>query len=801
MSDNTAVLENGAISGGQEQSLKINANLIRGHIDTIILRCLYDGDKYGYEIISEISKKSGGLYQLKQPTLYSALDRLADAEYVRSYMGEFSSGAPRKYFSLTDLGRELIQKNLSEWEFSRTIIDSLISDGDAHFDFSFITEKQKELDELKRALSARENALQEERSALQSLKNELQRERSLLSTQSASLTSQKSDFTELRSRLDAQSAELEEKVLVLNEKQGEIEAKELELQAQAREMELTKEQLAALQSELSQAHALNEELQERNRLLLENGADKEELESVKAKLAATLLELEQKQTEFYNRSLELRAQQAQIENDRAKTEAEKQALAEKTARLDELSQALSDRELAIKTAMERMSEESAADLEEERNELKNQLQILEVERDTLRADNKALEDAKALLETEKAQLQSWKDSLKAERDELDKKSYELNRQEYALEEKQRIFDGEQCSANVTAEETQRRLANLAQRETDLLKSTQKLEEDILALDAQEKELAARQNIYNQQQLEFITRKNALTSQQYDYAEKMNAYNLQIKQFNENLERLESEKRAFESVKTQFAEEKTALENERMEMQKKAANDASILQIKTQELQDRERLLTQREANLHDQMRNQNAYPYRPAAHNPYYSPYGNDLASRAQADGVRLNTAGAMRGTQPPEFTQAYVEPKTTAGRYNVGLTLFKSAFITFCIILFECIAVFFAKEYLGVNILYPVAGLAGGALVFLVCAILYLRGYKPNAKRKKNPSYWATSSVLFVISVILITMIAVYCKADLTHLPTMLASVLIPIGYALNLLLFVSFYHVLSKKENAQES
>ncbi len=32
----------------------ISADLIRGHINTIILRSLYDGDKYGYEIIAEI---------------------------------------------------------------------------------------------------------------------------------------------------------------------------------------------------------------------------------------------------------------------------------------------------------------------------------------------------------------------------------------------------------------------------------------------------------------------------------------------------------------------------------------------------------------------------------------------------------------------------------------------------------------------------------------------------------------------------------------------------------------------------
>ena len=64
------------LTGGEEQNFDISSDLIRGHINTIILRSLYDGDKYGYDIINEIEKKSGGLYTLKQPTLYSALKRV-----------------------------------------------------------------------------------------------------------------------------------------------------------------------------------------------------------------------------------------------------------------------------------------------------------------------------------------------------------------------------------------------------------------------------------------------------------------------------------------------------------------------------------------------------------------------------------------------------------------------------------------------------------------------------------------------------------------------------------------------------
>ena len=245
-----------SMTGGEDQSLAISSDLIRGHINTIILRCLYDGDMYGYDIINVIEKKSGGLYILKQPTLYSALKRLESLRYVTSYYGDYSNGGRRKYFSLTDLGREVTEKNLAEWEYSRTIIDSLISDGDAHYDFSFITEKQRELDELRKTLAQREQALEEERIALNGLRNELQRERALLAAQSASLSSQKSDFTDLRDKVELQTRELEEKERALLEKQAEIDAKALEIDEKARELEEAK-------SKLSEQTALIEELRTR----------------------------------------------------------------------------------------------------------------------------------------------------------------------------------------------------------------------------------------------------------------------------------------------------------------------------------------------------------------------------------------------------------------------------------------------------------------------------------------------------------------------------------------------------------
>lgn len=107
-----------------EQS--ISSDLIRGHIDTIILHTLLDGDKFAEQISETIEKKSENAYKINQATLYSALKRLQNIKLLNSYQRDIDNGGRRKFFTLTDKGRETVEQNLSSWSYSRAIIDKLI---------------------------------------------------------------------------------------------------------------------------------------------------------------------------------------------------------------------------------------------------------------------------------------------------------------------------------------------------------------------------------------------------------------------------------------------------------------------------------------------------------------------------------------------------------------------------------------------------------------------------------------------------------------------------------------------------
>ena len=101
---------------------------LKGNIETIILNALYNGDKYGYEIAKEIKEKTENKYEIKQPTLYGYLKRLEEQDLVECYWGEESHGGRRKYFRLTSHGKATCEQYLSEWNFHRNILDSLISE-------------------------------------------------------------------------------------------------------------------------------------------------------------------------------------------------------------------------------------------------------------------------------------------------------------------------------------------------------------------------------------------------------------------------------------------------------------------------------------------------------------------------------------------------------------------------------------------------------------------------------------------------------------------------------------------------
>lgn len=106
--------------------MSITSDVIRGHTEPIILAHLLESDSYGYQINKEIMEKTNNLYELKEATLYTAFRRLEQAQLITSYWGDQEVGARRRYYAITDKGREVYREYKKDWENAKYIIDQLL---------------------------------------------------------------------------------------------------------------------------------------------------------------------------------------------------------------------------------------------------------------------------------------------------------------------------------------------------------------------------------------------------------------------------------------------------------------------------------------------------------------------------------------------------------------------------------------------------------------------------------------------------------------------------------------------------
>ena len=101
--------------------------MLRGYTDTIILRRLAEGESYGYRINRDVTALSGGAFELKEATLYTAFRRMEGAGLIISYWGNEETGARRRYYAITPAGRNRLHEDLAAWEETRKTLNALLT--------------------------------------------------------------------------------------------------------------------------------------------------------------------------------------------------------------------------------------------------------------------------------------------------------------------------------------------------------------------------------------------------------------------------------------------------------------------------------------------------------------------------------------------------------------------------------------------------------------------------------------------------------------------------------------------------
>lgn len=101
----------------------MNAQFKKGALELCVLAVLSEGDCYGYDLVTQISQHIA----ITEGTIYPLLRRLKDDGQVDTYLQESTSGPPRKYYRITDHGRQVLNETTTEWnEFVQGVYSILL---------------------------------------------------------------------------------------------------------------------------------------------------------------------------------------------------------------------------------------------------------------------------------------------------------------------------------------------------------------------------------------------------------------------------------------------------------------------------------------------------------------------------------------------------------------------------------------------------------------------------------------------------------------------------------------------------
>lgn len=104
---------------------RMQADLLRGHLDRLLLAVLADAPGHGYELSRRLALRSGGELDVQEGSLYPALHRLERGGLVQSSWST-SEGRRRRIYTLTPSGRRAVTESRREWRAFSAVVDRVL---------------------------------------------------------------------------------------------------------------------------------------------------------------------------------------------------------------------------------------------------------------------------------------------------------------------------------------------------------------------------------------------------------------------------------------------------------------------------------------------------------------------------------------------------------------------------------------------------------------------------------------------------------------------------------------------------
>jgi DNA-binding PadR family transcriptional regulator len=108
---------------------EIHGDKLRGHLETLVLCVLEQGEAHGLEILERLEARGCGLLRLREGSLYPAIYRLEAARKIvaiREESQQGQRGGRRRIYRLTSKGKRELARGRTEWASFVRVIGSIV---------------------------------------------------------------------------------------------------------------------------------------------------------------------------------------------------------------------------------------------------------------------------------------------------------------------------------------------------------------------------------------------------------------------------------------------------------------------------------------------------------------------------------------------------------------------------------------------------------------------------------------------------------------------------------------------------
>lgn len=106
--------------------MKIDKSLMAGSTTMLVLSLLSREEMYGYQMITELARRSDRTFELKEGTLYPILHTLEAEGLVTVREKEAETGRMRKYYRITKKGLRALDEKKEEWNFFAEKVNAIV---------------------------------------------------------------------------------------------------------------------------------------------------------------------------------------------------------------------------------------------------------------------------------------------------------------------------------------------------------------------------------------------------------------------------------------------------------------------------------------------------------------------------------------------------------------------------------------------------------------------------------------------------------------------------------------------------